>query len=1189
MKKIRRYILLLPLMMFAAAGCLRIEEEDKAQAEELVTLSFKAVMEDNQTKTALAGGLGDAYRTLTWLPSDEIAVTSGWYNYARLANVNTEEAEVANFVGEAEYHETYYAVYPYTAVSSWQEYGSKVWVNVPVRQVYAENTFATDMNPMVARGARNETLQFKNLCGLLAINLKSENNDIVKSVSLAAYDAAGNIANIAGSFEIDMDFDYEAGPDLSSAAGAMMPGATGIIQMDCGEGVQLNGETSVPFHFVLAPGVYNKISVIVTTTDGKIMMREGKNPLTIKRAEWVAAGTLQYVENVSFDLSENGYANCYVVSEAGVYSFDASVIGNGDFGMVSNSGFHTDDPSISPVNAEILWEDRAGVVAGAACADGRISFVATGLEGNALIAAKDADGTILWSWHIWSVNDNIDDQVYVNSTGTYTVQDRNLGAVRDDRGIDEQWRETQGLFYQWGRKDPFTRHKQTSGNLYTTNNNRVSIVESVQNPTVFEGRGKTGWEETANSSLWMNSQKTIYDPCPSGYKVSSREIWLGFTNDSENHYGDVEDYLRASGTFDKGWKFLIDESGDNTAYYPATDLIYYNGDYRTRDSESYLWSNSYQSDRRANILRFYYNVDNSADSWIYIHADENTSYGFPVRCMKDDHAVTIVVSVSGITGITTSSASVNGYVSVDGSRTVSRRGFVCSISSDPVIESGMVVESGEGTGAFSAELTDLASDTKYYVRAFAVVDGETKYSKTSVFTTPNETGVKDLSAAGTANCYIISHAGTYKFKATVKGNGAAFVSNKSDASAKANEENTTINPDNVKIIWETLNTSDAVTQGAIISSVSLESGYVTFTTPDNFTPGNALIAVTRAGKVVWSWHIWAMESDPETDAQIYQSGAMMMDRNLGALNVNPGDVRSYGLFYQWGRKDPFLGCGNIAENTFAATYPTADQMINAIVTVSNDARYDNFAYALANPDHFIRVSNWNDDERYWDSHKTMYDPCPVGWRVPDRDAGVWDGFSVSRVYYGGYFDTPMSVPFAYYPHTGYIGNDGLLNSVNNTTYIWNALDRSTFRVNTGVGSDGRGQYDGNAVRCMRDAEFNVTTLEEIQAISDTYAVVTGNLDILDATVMDVKGFVFSNTTSDLKLGNDGCFVADADNALDGDMAVTLTGLKPNTRYYYRAYARGAYNTRYGERREFWTKAAGDVNEGFGSEDFDWAE
>ncbi len=36
------------------------------------------------------------------------------------------------------------------------------------------------------------------------------------------------------------------------------------------------------------------------------------------------------------------------------------------------------------------------------------------------------------------------------------------------------------------------------------------------------------------------------------------------------------------------------------------------------------------------------------------------------------------------------------------------------------------------------------------------------------------------------------------------------------------------------------------------------------------------------------------------------NGYEWMDRNLGALNNTPGDVANRGLFYQWGRKDPFL-------------------------------------------------------------------------------------------------------------------------------------------------------------------------------------------------------------------------------------------------------------------------------------------
>ena len=209
--------------------------------------------------------------------------------------------------------------------------------------------------------------------------------------------------------------------------------------------------------------------------------------------------------------------------------------------------------------------------------------------------------------------------------------------------------------------------------------------------------------------------------------------------------------------------------------------------------------------------------------------------------------------------------------------------------------------------------------------------------------------------------------------------------------------------------------------------------------------------------------------------------------------------------------------------------------------------------------------------------------------MPDRDAGVWDGISVSRIYYGGYFDTPMSVPAAYYPHTGYINGNGSLNSVNNITYLWNALDRYTFRVNTGVGlSDWVDQYNGMSVRCMRDAEFTISTLEEIVEIGDTHVILKGDLVVTDGTVMDAKGIVFSATTSDLKVGKEDCSFVNAENALPGEMSVMIDGLKPHTTYWYRAYARGAYNTRYGVVRSFKTKGAAD-NEGFGSEDFDWTE
>lgn len=57
------------------------------------------------------------------------------------------------------------------------------------------------------------------------------------------------------------------------------------------------------------------------------------------------------------------------------------------------------------------------------------------------------------------------------------------------------------------------------------------------------------------------------------------------------------------------------------------------------------------------------------------------------------------------------------------------------------------------------------------------------------------------------------------------------------------------------------------------------------------------------GEILWSWHIWV------TNRPITTSGGndlQWMDRNLGALSNEIGDVANRGMLYQWGRKEPFL-------------------------------------------------------------------------------------------------------------------------------------------------------------------------------------------------------------------------------------------------------------------------------------------
>ncbi|MCD8276166.1 MAG: hypothetical protein LUC96_14505 [Alistipes sp.] len=69
--------------------------------------------------------------------------------------------------------------------------------------------------------------------------------------------------------------------------------------------------------------------------------------------------------------------------------------------------------------------------------DGIVSFNTSADKGNALIAVKDQQGRIMWSWHIWCT-DTPADQVYMTNKygNSYTFMDRSLGATSalDDTG-----------------------------------------------------------------------------------------------------------------------------------------------------------------------------------------------------------------------------------------------------------------------------------------------------------------------------------------------------------------------------------------------------------------------------------------------------------------------------------------------------------------------------------------------------------------------------------------------------------------------------------------------------------------------------------------------------------------------------------------------------------------------------------
>lgn len=222
----------------------------------------------------------------------------------------------------------------------------------------------------------------------------------------------------------------------------------------------------------------------------------------------------------------------------------------------------------------------------------------------------------------------------------------------------------------------------------------------------------------------------------------------------------------------------------------------------------------------------------------------------------------------------------------------------------------------------------------------------------------------DLSANGTANCYIVPTKGSYAFKATVQGN----------SSDKLNGT-----PDHAEVLWESFGTTDNINPGDLIKDVAFKDGYIVFT-HDNYNHGNAAIAIMDSGnKILWSWHIWL---DNSKDLKYNNDAGTMMEKNLGAVSNNKD-----GVLYQWGRKDPFPKY--VSTNTSTA-WPREE---------ISDATTGTIEFTIENPMILLEdcgKGDWlfternNLDNTRWTASKSKYDPCPPGYRIPDGGPnGIW--------------------------------------------------------------------------------------------------------------------------------------------------------------------------------------------------------
>ena len=282
----------------------------------------------------------------------------------------------------------------------------------------------------------------------------------------------------------------------------------------------------------------------------------------------------------------------------------------------------------------------------------------------AVVAIYGEDKTeVLWSFMIckYLEGDPIKDITYPNGT---VMMDRAIGSTYSNSLAEENGTfDLAGAYFPWGRKDPAMWSNSGLTPRYDQQDatSCPDIAHSIKNPGIKYSYvdGSAGdWKTDEHSGdLWGGNNetgvghKTIYDPCPKGYRVPDPAI-LDFVQKNstrwetyaENHkvLQEAEDaahqVINENSPFNGKFSALaIVMSGTDYDYWPYGGARWGNKTWGNRTSTTncsgaLYWSNApVENSNQSQALQVVY----SSSSFGSKFAGANKSQGFLVRCQKD--------------------------------------------------------------------------------------------------------------------------------------------------------------------------------------------------------------------------------------------------------------------------------------------------------------------------------------------------------------------------------------------------------------------------------------------------------------------------------------------------------------------------------------------------------------------------
>ena len=416
-----------------------------------------------------------------------------------------------------------------------------------------------------------------------------------------------------------------------------------------------------------------------------------------------------------------------------------------------------------------------------------------------------------------------------------------------------------------------------------------------------------------------------------------------------------------------------------------------------------------------------------------------------------------------------------------------------AMNEKPAWLTSLTSESGTGGTAAESGTATVKVETviDYLASRLAALKLDPKGTAGNYYDLSTHSVKGTVTPRNTANCYVISHPGFYKLP-LVYGN-AITGGNTNEHSYKTSETGTYVlsnfkdhnnqditDPwiektnggansgiDGAKIVWS--DKPNLVHNPAVVRDASGDA-YLQFEVKAaDIKCGNAVVAATKGGTVVWSWHLWFTADevlDPvrvtnaqgvkydftkETVGWIFtewKSTPYTMPRTVkvkvrqtakNGTNYKESVItitqKSYSakhgnvVMYQWGRKDPFPGINTLAQGSigYSAAYgqPLHSAIQNPHILFNDKVYYTTYTNGDWCTTPYDNL--WSADNKVYGLNdnpvvKTIYDPSPAGFKMPAGNA--ISSFGVSNISGGwdlgwNFWTNSNKNATIYFPPTGF--------------------------------------------------------------------------------------------------------------------------------------------------------------------------